>query len=293
MSNIFKFLLSFALFVIICWFGLQWFVNSEVKKELDTAVSHTTGLTLTYADLSVDILEKQVVLKDVATTLPSGVPLTADEVRIIAFDQLHEVPHFATLKARGLTIPNTPKLFGDYAQPMTALGIADFAGDTQLDYTYHPDDNVLEIKSFSFNDPKLGFMKLRGSLNNIDLDEMRAEQSVGVGIKDVRLTFTDNELMNILTADWARKMGMSRETTLDRISTELDGLARYAGKQDNQNARDVMLGLKRFLNDPGTLSVSATPKKPVPVLYFFMGRDIFDNLQLLNLKIETDSSEGI
>jgi len=288
-----KFLLSFLLFVAICAVGLQWFVNSEVKSELDQAIKTTEGLSLTYTDLSVEILDKRVVLEDVAVTLPTGANFTAKELRILAFDQIHPTPHYATMEAKDLEIPITNELFGDGAKVLNDLGIVMIAGDTKFDYAYYPADKELTIKNLSINDPKLGSARLAGTLSNIDLDEMRAEQTIGVGIKDIHLNFTDHELMGILAADWARKMGMSPETTLDRISTELDGLSRYAAQQENMIARDVMLGLKRFLNDPGAVTVTATPKDPVPVLYFFMGRDIFENLQLLNLKIETDSSEGI
>ena len=64
------------------------------------------------------------------------------------------------------------------------------------------------------------------------------------------MEFTNREFMRLVGEDWARKTGVSETTTLNRIGAELDGLAAYAGTQANEPARQAMLGLKRFLDDP-------------------------------------------
>lgn len=293
MRPIWKFLISFAIFVVICAVGLNWFVNNEVQKGLNKAVTETEGLRLDYSDCSVSILDQYVSLTDVNATLPTGQHVTADEIRIFAYDQLNPLPHFATATATNLTIPVTRKNFGDWASPMKAMGIKTVAGNASLDYLYAPDTSTLTVKELSMDAANLGNAHLSGTVDQLDLINPRLEQLIGLRIKEATLRFENASLMDHLVADWAKKMNTSKKATVARLTAELGGLANYAGTQENIPAENVLLGLKRFLADPGIMTATATPKEPVPVLYFFMGRDIMENMRLLNLKIETDSDDNI
>lgn len=292
-SGLKKFLLSFALFATLCFFGLKWYVNSEVSKELTRTVGETPGLALSYADLSVDILDHTVVLDRVDALFPSGQHIQADSVRISAFDRKNPIPHYANIAIRGLTIPVTPQNFGEWAGYIQSLGIEVLSGDGNLDYAYNPETRILELKALSLDDPKLGALRLTGSLDNLNMTGFRPEQSFALGIRKAVLTFDNREFMRLVSADWAKRMGVSETTTLTQISAELDGLAAYAGTQANEPAREAMLGLKAFLNDPGSLTVSANPAESVPVLYFFMGRDLFENLDLLNVHVDAAPAGSI
>ncbi|WP_148267003.1 hypothetical protein [Pseudodesulfovibrio mercurii] len=286
MSGLKKFLLSFVIFAAICFFGLKWYVNAEVDKELTRTVAETPGLALSYADLTVHIVDHTVVLDRVDALFPSGQHIQADSVSIAAFDRNNPIPHYATIAARGLTIEVSPQNFGVLSGYIRGLGIEVLSGDGTLDYAYDPETKILELKGLTLDDPKLGALRLTGSLDNLNLTGFRPEQSFALGIRKAVLTFDNREFMRLVSADWARRMGLSETTTLGRISAELDGLAAYAETQANEPARETMLGLKTFLNDPGTLTVSANPAESVPVLYFFMGRDLFENLDLLNVRVD-------
>ncbi|BDQ34637.1 hypothetical protein [Pseudodesulfovibrio portus] len=293
MRPIWKFLISFVIFVAVCAAGVGWFIENEVEKGLNKAVAETKGLRLDYADCSVNILDHTVGLTDVRATLPSGHHFTAAKLLILAFDQLNPLPYYATATCSGLDIPVTYANFGSWAAPMQKMGISSVKGEASLDYTYSPDTATLTIKELSLHDDDLGRARLSGQIDQLDMVTPRLEQLIGVRIKAATLDFTNLSLMDHLIADWAKKMDSSTDVTVARIAAELGGLADYARAQDNAQAENVMLGLKRFVTDPGTMTVSATPEDPVPVLYFFMGRDLMENLRLLDMKIETDSDDQI
>lgn len=293
MRSIWKFLLSFVIFVALCAAGVGWYVEYEVENGLNQAVSETEGLKLHYADCSVNILDHTVILTDVDATLPTGQHFTADEIRIHNFDQLNPLPYYATTTGSGLNIPVTTANFGDLATPMRHMGIASVKGEASLDYTYSPDTATLIVKELSVNDPELGHARLNAQVDQFDLINPRLEQFIGIRIKEATLHFSNTGLMARLVRDWAARMRTSNEETVHRITTELAGLARYADQQENRPAESVMLGLKRFLTDPGAMTLTAKPAEPVPVLYFFMGRDLMENLRLLDMKIETDSDEDV
>ncbi len=84
-------------------------------------------------------------------------------------------------------------------------------------------------------------------------------------------------------------LGKARAT----ICAELAAMADYAGKDDNVVAENALRGIKRFVDNPGNLTISVKPAEPVPFLFLFMGRDFYDNLRLLNVKVSTDSSDDI
>ena len=293
MSRFLKFLISFAIFVALCAIGLQWFVHSEVRKGLDRAIDDAAGLTMSYDGLSVDIFDHVVTLTDVKATLSSGQSFTADELHITEYDQRSPVPHYARVTATRLDCPVTPENFGDWTALMHQSGIDSITGNAEFDYSFNPDNKSLTLKALSLDDPKLGRLMLAGTIDGIDLDDLRMEQLVGLRLTNATLRFSDRCLTKTMVRHWSTVTSTSEERTLTFIRRELAGLAQIAASKENTVAENVMLGLRRFMGDPATMTVSLNPAKPVPVLYFFMGRDLFENMQLLNMTIETNSSDGI
>jgi len=293
MSRVWKFLLSFAIFVAVCYVGLTWFVNSEVEKGLNEAVTSIEGLTLSYSDLSVSIPNQCVTLENVVATLPQGQHILADEVSITAFDQINPVPHYMTAKAKGVTMETTPANIGTMSTSMQALDIAAITGDLTLDYRYDPETKTLDLKTLTLKVPELADAKLSATIDKLDLQPFRMENLIGLRLGKANLTFTNHSLINTLIRESAKRLSISETNALTRISAELSAVADYVGKDENRVAENALRGLRRYINDPGTVIVSSTPAEPVPMLYFFMGRDIYENLRMLNVQIETDSSEEI
>jgi len=292
MSRFLKFLISFLIFATLCFFGLQWFVNTEVDKELSQAVAKTPGLAFSYGDVSVNIFSHTVTLNSVDALFPTGQHVQAAQLQIVAFDQINPMPHYVTALVKGMTIPVTPQNFGPWSAYLKGLDINELTGDGSLDYTFDPANKTLKLKALSLDDPKLGALHLSGTLGNLDLDSFRVEQTFSISINQARVQFDNHTLMQLLTADWSRKMGIPKAETLARMSREIETLANYAKTQENGPAENVFQGLRDFLNKPETLTLSVNPTKPVPLLYFFMGRDMFENLQLLNIGAENNSHDG-
>jgi len=293
MSRFLKFILSFVIFVAVCAGGLTWFINSEVEKGLNEAVAGVEGLTLDYADISVDILGRCVTLDNVEATLPQGQHLIADRVNITAFDQINPIPHFLTADARGVSMDASLANVGDLAMPMQALNIPVVKGDLALDYKYDPSTMTLDLKALTVRIPKLCDAKLSGTIDKLDLQRLRVEKAIGLRIDKADLTITNHSIVDTLISESARGLNTTKADALTRISAELTAMADYAGNDDNTVAEEALRELRRYLNAPGTMTLSAHPVEPVPVLYFFMGRDLYDNLRMMNVTISSNSSEDI
>ena len=167
MSRVWKFLLSFVIFVAVCYVGLIWFVNSEVRKGLDNAVAEVDGLPLTYTDLTVSIMNRCVSLQNVETTLPQGQHLTAEEVRITSFDQLNLFPHYMIAEATGVVFDTTPASVGGWSTPLRSLSIPTIKGDVSLDYRYDPETMTLDLKTLMIKAPELGDIDISGDRKSV------------------------------------------------------------------------------------------------------------------------------
>ena len=292
MSAIKKFLLSFVIFAAVCALGLKWYVNYEVGRELDQAVADVDGLELRYDDLSVSIFDPSVTLAGVTGRLPTGERFTADSVRVTAFDQRNPVPHYATVEAKSVRLLEAPTMAG-WWPGRPALSEESAPLDLALDYRYDQASQRLEIKTARLDCPEVGSLDFNGTFSGLDLAEPSVERLIGLRIAKADLRFTEGCLLGSFLRDSARVLGTSAEDFRARLCAELSAMADYAAGQDNPVAEDALRGIRRFVADPGTVTIQARPGEPVPVPYFFMGRDMYDNLRLLGVSVTTDSSDDI
>jgi hypothetical protein len=293
MSGVAKFFISLAVFAAICAGGLYWFVNHEVERAFNQAVDDVPGLILTYADISVDFADQSVVLDQVEAALPGGQRVSAEQVRVTAFDQKNPVPHFAAATARGLTMQATPANVGSWAGPLASLGIGEIHGDLAVDYAFDPDAGALTVKTLALSSPELGDLDLTGTVDRLDLAQLRVEKLVGLRVVRADLAYEDRAMVRLLLRSTARLLGVSVDEARQRVRAEIAAMAEYAVRDDNPVAADALAGLSEFIAAPGRIAVSARPAEPVPVLYFFMGRDFYDNLHLLNVTVTTDYERAI
>lgn len=287
---VWKFLLSFVIFVGLCYAGLTWFVDREVGKGIDQAVSDAPGLSLAYADLAVSITDHSVTLSDVAATLPDGRSLTADTVVITRYDQMNTVPHHVSASAEGVTMESSYRNFGTWAATLRNLGREAVTGDVDIDYDYNAETGVLTLHRLAVRADSLLDVSLTGSVDQLDLSEARVEKLIGLRLVKAEATITDRALVGEILGDIARRLAISAAQAREQVCAELEAMAEYATSQDNRAARDVMTGIKEFVESPGTLTLTARPEKPVPFLYFYMGRDFYENLQLFNVSATTENN---
>jgi hypothetical protein len=293
MSRVWKFFASLAVFAALCALGLSWFVNHEVERAFNQVVADVPGLSLSYDDISVDIFDHSVELTMVDATLPRGQRATADLVRITAFDQKNPLPHFITAQALGLAVENSPATLGSWADPLASMGIDVIKGDAALDYAYDPKTSLLTVKTLSLDSPELGHVEISGVVDRLDLAQLRVEKLLGMRLHSADLVFIDRSLVELLVGGMARLLNTTGADARDRIRAEIAAMVRYAHGDRNRVAADALAGLEDFVAAPGMVAISLRPAEPVPLLYFFMGRDIYDNMRLFNVEVTTDAERHI
>jgi len=296
-SGVRKFFISLVVFASLCAAGLYWFVNHEVERAFNQAVSDVPGLIVSYDDIAVRFSDQSVILQGVEAALPGGQRVSAGEVRFSAFDQKNPVPHFAEAQARDLLVRVNAANFGSWAAPLLSMGVREIRGDLALDYAYDLTTQALTVRTLSLSAPELGAVSLSGTVDRLDLDRPRVEKLVGLRLINANLIYEDHALMGMVLGSSARLLGISpaeaRERLLAEIATMARHGARHGAREGSAVAEDALVGLAEFVAEPGRVVISARPDEPVPLLYFFMGRDLFDNLRLLNVSVTTDYERDI
>ena len=288
-----KFLLSFVVFVAVCGAGLLWYVHYEVGRELTRAVAGVDGLSLDWKGLSVSILDPGVTLEGVEGTLPTGEHFTAERVRVTSFDQRNPVPHYASVSAHGVRMDRAPVLRHWWPGMAKAIEGDDHPCDLALDYAYNPASKVLNIRTARLQCPAMGKLEMTGALSGLDFADHRMEQLIGLRIDRADVRFTEGALVGSLLRDTALALNVSEDAVRDQVCAELGAMADYAVRAGNPEAGEALRSFCRFVREPGTLVLTARPSEPVPVPYFFMGRDIYDNIRLLGLSVATEKNGEI
>ncbi|QJB56411.1 hypothetical protein [Pseudodesulfovibrio sp. zrk46] len=292
MPRLGKFVFSFVLFVIVCYGGLVWFVNHEVEKGFNEAVAGVDGLKVAYDDIWVSITDQTVTLTAVDATLPDGQQMAAKEIVVHAFDERNPVPHFIRAQVKGMQYAPT-QMGGALALGSAMFGLERLNGDMYVDYRYDTNANSLTLNNFSFDDQKIGKLELSGTMTDLDLDQFRMEKLVGLRIANAELTFMNRSFFSTFMQRAAETMRIPEAQATEELISELNKQAQMAGNSDNKVAENALLGLKDFVADPGSIVISATPAEPVPYLYLFMGRDVYENMRLMNLTVKAAPAQGV
>ena len=287
------FFISLLVFCVVCFFGLRFFVDHEVEKGIDQAVSETPGLTLAYGDIDVSIMNRTVKLVDVRATLPNGRQFTAREALVTRFDRFNTIPYYMTAHAKGVALAVTPENFGPMAAPLIRAGVETVVCDVDLDYDYNAEAEALTLHSLAVRADNLCDLALSGSVDRLDLYRFRMEELIGLRIVQADLKVVNRSVVDTLITSASRKLGVTLDEARSWIAAELTSMAAYASRVENTVAQDVFRGLAQFVNDPGQLDLGVRPDEPTPLLFFFMGRDMYDILRLLNVTATTDSSSQI
>lgn len=286
-----KILVGFVLFMVLAYGGLQWFVHDQVDKGIHEAVARIPGMDVKYSRLDVRIFDQTVTLTEVE--LSQGAKrIFADKVEFFDFDEKHSMPHHMRMAVQGLVMPADFTHLGALAPLLEALGVLELRGDGALDYAYSPTDKVLLVNDFRFDDKELGNLELSIDLSNVDLDDYRMEKLVGLHIGAGSLRFVDAGLVERIFETYARSRNMSREMAREVMVGELETLAAQARAEDMEQAAQAYAGLAGFLVEPEGILVRTDPEQPVPWMYFFMGRNGAESINLLNLTVEEFAGES-
>lgn len=282
MSRIAKVLVIAAIVAAALYFGLMWYVDSQVGSGIRRA-AEARGASIVWDGLDVDIMERTVALSGVRVHWQKE-DYAAERVEFKRLDHASRPPQFAHVIVTGADVPVTPELFDWVTPVLSGMGMERVRGDMALDYAFDTGDNSLHIRRLDADIEEIGALTMSGRLHNLDPHDLSAERLVGLQFGETSLTFTDAGLLDRLSTLLVPGPEAERR---EQFAATLTLLARGAEANEHPISAETYDALGRFVRDGGTLALTATPDEPVPWLYMYMGNSPERMLRLLDLTIST------
>jgi hypothetical protein len=249
------------------YFGVTMYASNMAAKQVDITIAKMgPGISATYKNVSYNILNKHVAIDDVVIMAPGAPqPLRIMQILVKSLDQTSPTPAFMAMDFKGIVIDL--KGLGEEAAAVTELGYADtLSCDLGIDYVYARDKKDLDLKKLSVTVKDAGTLNLSLRLGNIDIDP---NQTVAllftyprVLLQQASLTYQDDSLMDRLLKAEAKKTGCDVAAVKQKLTGDAD--AALSG-QNNELLAATLTAVKKFINNPKELSISATPATPVPL----------------------------
>lgn len=283
MTGLQKYVIALLIVIACGYLALDWFVTDQVTKGVRQAVGEVSGLEVTYEDINVDLVSRTVAVIGVNATLPDGSRVTADSILFSDLDQKHETPLHAKVSATNLSmdIMAAPTWL---ASTMRRIGQQKLTGNCTLDYQFDTGNNALNVKKLKMDMPALADIDLSIKLDNVKPEHFFKGNLVGAMIGKGGLEFTDKGLVDLLIEAY---MGPDAQIGRAALAREIE--TTIATDMDADAATKKSLSaIRTFLAKPkASIALSTAPEKPVPWLYFFMGRSLAQNVKALKLDATT------
>ena len=211
----------------------------------------------------------------------SGIVVTGEDKKVVpvasvvisASDYVGDRPRKGSFEMKGLAVPLDPK-DPDMAQ-LTGLGYASIALDVAVTGAWDDKTGRLEIPSLSIAAADMGGLKLSLAIGGLtpevvaQLEKSEADQAKqmellqGLTIEKVALRYDDASFATRFIGQQAKEQGTDAKTYAKQLKMMLPMMVSMIGNKDFE--KKVVTAAGAFLEAPKSLTVSATPKTPLPV----------------------------
>ncbi|WP_284947073.1 hypothetical protein [Acidisoma cladoniae] len=222
----------------------------------------------------------------------SNLTVTPKEGGTVKLDSLSEAvsagsPVLTTVTMRGLAIPADTLSLA--SKPLKSMGVDTLTLDLDEALTFDPVSDTATIQQAKLTARTLGTVTLAGKLANLpkgkgmtSADEMLAALTK-IAVASFQVSFTNDTLVQRLIALQASESG---KTTADVISMAKLGASFVASTLVPDQA-DAGEQISAFIDNPKTVTITATPAVPVP-LADFEGQQLTESQKALNLHLTAE-----
>jgi hypothetical protein len=234
---------------------------------------------------TVQVSQVSIQIKDADT------PVAIDRLVLHSFDVDHEIPSAMHVEMQGIHISRSNSIMKGIAPFLAQLGYADIEANLEYAYRYDPIKKDLEIQQVRIRVPDMGQLEVTAQLNNLDLAVVKSVPNnpltliallPAVSISGITLNYQDYSMTRRFVQLGARQSGQSEEQFVSGI---IHQLSLEIQKQKQPAAKDRLLAIQNFINNPGVINVAISPLQPVPLMRFVMIENIDQLIDMLNISI--------
>jgi len=177
-------------------------------------------------------------------------------------------PRDFDLKVNAISVP--PEVFAQDAQSkavLDQLGYSGFVINLNVAGGYETEGDKLTLRTFAIDAQDVGKLEISGKFNGVSLSKLfqdgnPGEASANGTLVGLTIRFDNNGIVERVLDMQAKMMGVQRQDVVAQTAGALPFMLNFLGNPPFQEK--VAQAGTAFLNDPKSLTISASPAQPVP-----------------------------
>jgi hypothetical protein len=207
----------------------------------------------------------------VSTETPA--PITIDSVSVALGDVIEGAPNDGQLRVSGVNIPGDVLKSDEQTKDwVEKLGYDKLTFDVGIDGAYDNAKQSFTFRSISFDGKDVGKLNITGTFGGLPRDKLQdpdklSELAATATVDNAKIRFDNAGIVGRVIEMQAKAMGATSEQFVEQISGALPLLLSVVGNQGFQDR--IATAATAFLKDPKSLTITAAPGNPVPIMQIF------------------------
>ncbi len=278
-----------AVVLVSTFIGVKIYASNIAEEKLDMAIENIADhAAVDYGSINVNLLKLDVNISDVViSSISSKAKIKIDEIIIHDIDQTSDIPLFMNTSLIGVDLSESDII--DNEKIINKLVKKDNASlNISIDYIYDEEDQVIDLNKLTFSADNVGEIDVSFQLGNIDFNP---EKNIPVFfllpkiiLHNVTIAYRDESLVEVLQALAANDQNKSVAVIKAESMNKIEHLIR---RTEDDFTKNALKEIKNFINNPESLTISATPTTPLALGKLFRVREPKDLINLLHVKIKS------
>lgn len=283
--------IAFGILIVVLiavYVGAKAYANNVAEKKVNKAIGKVAYFVdVDYKKVSVDLWGLATHIKGV-TISPVGEKETVniDDIVIYDIDDENSIPLFLHIVFKGINL--NVESFRNNTKKLKDLGYDNIKANMELDYKYDVNEKEFFLNTLSNGAEKIGNINLKFHISNIDLSPENIVSILftfpQILIHSAELSYKDDSLISRVLKIAAKKEDKDVDSIISKIIQDIDN---EISSEKDQFTKEAMEAFKKFIKDPNKISISISPKKPVPLGRLQRVDNPKEIIKLLNVKIST------
>lgn len=196
-------------------------------------------------------------------------PMSVDEFEVTVGNITDGVPHEGIVTLTGIEVPMEALGDADQQAIFSAMGYDGFTVNLIASGGYASATDTITLQTFTIDIEEVGKVVLSGVFSGVPLSKLQSEE----GIQEVLATakidsatfrFENTGIVDKFLEMQATQMGTTREDLVNQFSAAMPMMLNMIGNPAFQDK--LATAVATFLQDPQSLTLTAAPGSPVPVM---------------------------
>ena len=212
-------------------------------------------------------------------------PIKIAEIELREYDEKSPKPQFADVSLRGVQIP----LDDSDQKDLKAMGYTQVVLDFTYKFRFDQSTTTLTINEIRIDGVDMGSLSIQltlGGIPSIDWsDEKNLQMMMGATIVGATIKYKDMSLIERAL----KKEATEKNVTVDVLRAQKIAEVKVEEDKEPSAAGKAAYGaFRKFMEKPGTITISAKPKQPVPIMGVMAIKDFGQAAELFGLTVSAE-----